>query len=59
MSAKTTLREGPWYSKAVGAILSVHVGDSLGATLEFMSFDKIKQHYPGGLRDIIGGGPFD
>jgi len=33
----------------------VAVGDSLGATVEFMSRDKIRQKY-GELRDIVGGG---
>lgn len=46
-------------SKVLGALLGVHAGDSLGATLEFMSFNEVKSRYPKGLRDIIGGGPFN
>ncbi|KAF1958526.1 ADP-ribosylglycohydrolase [Byssothecium circinans] len=48
----------PRLSKALGAILGVHTGDSLGATLEFSSHSDIFQEYPHGLREIIGGGPF-
>ncbi|HEX5188785.1 MAG TPA: ADP-ribosylglycohydrolase family protein [Streptosporangiaceae bacterium] len=40
-----------------GALLGVHAGDSLGATLEFSSWAEIRKRYPGGLRDIVGGGP--
>jgi ADP-ribosylglycohydrolase len=45
-------------SKTLGALLGVHAGDSLGATLEFDSYARIRAKYPNGLRDIIGGGPF-
>jgi ADP-ribosylglycohydrolase len=45
-------------SKTLGALLGVHTGDSLGATLEFDSWDSIQSRYPTGLREIIGGGPF-
>lgn len=45
-------------SKTLGALLGVHTGDSLGATLEFKPHRMIKKHYPKGLRDIIGGGIF-
>lgn len=45
-------------SKTLGALLGVHAGDSLGATLEFNSYQQIKKNYPNGLRDIIGGGMF-
>ncbi|KAF2679500.1 ADP-ribosylglycohydrolase [Lentithecium fluviatile CBS 122367] len=49
----------PRLSKTLGALLGVHAGDSLGATLEFMSYAKIKSKYPTGLREIIGGGMFN
>lgn len=49
----------PRLSKTLGALLGVHAGDSLGATLEFKSYREIKKHYPDGLRDIIGGGVFN
>lgn len=42
-----------------GALLGVHAGDSLGATLEFLSPDETWRRFPDGLRDIVGGGPFD
>ncbi|KAK0642205.1 hypothetical protein B0T16DRAFT_431678 [Cercophora newfieldiana] len=47
-------------SRILGALLGVHAGDSLGATLEFMSWEEIATEYrPGpGHRDITGGGPF-
>jgi hypothetical protein len=44
--------------RAAGALLGVHAGDALGATLEFHSWARIKELYPDGLRDIVGGGPF-
>lgn len=46
-------------SRTLGALLGVHSGDSLGATLEFRQWSYIKQQYPHGLRDIIGGGHFN
>lgn len=46
-------------SRVIGALLGVHAGDSLGATLEFSSHEEIAHHYPNGLRDIVGGGPFN
>ena len=49
----------PRLSKVLGALLGVHAGDSLGATLEFESFREIKKLYPDGLREIIGGGVFN
>lgn len=45
-------------SKTLGALLGVHAGDSLGATLEFDSWRQIQKNFPDGLRDIIGGGTF-
>ncbi|MBT9255416.1 ADP-ribosylglycohydrolase family protein [Phycicoccus sp. MAQZ13P-2] len=44
---------------AVGALLGVHAGDSLGAAVEFSSREEIRARYPDGLWDIVGGGPFD
>ncbi|KAF2476302.1 ADP-ribosylglycohydrolase family protein [Lindgomyces ingoldianus] len=46
-------------SKTLGALLGVHAGDSLGATLEFMPWEKIQSKYPNGHRIITGGGPFN
>jgi ADP-ribosylglycohydrolase len=46
-------------SRALGALLGVHAGDSLGATLEFRSYSSIKSEYPSGLKEIVGGGTFN
>lgn len=48
----------PHESRVIGALLGVHAGDSLGATVEFSSHDQIARKFPNGLRKIIGGGPF-
>ncbi|EFY92512.1 hypothetical protein MAC_01478 [Metarhizium acridum CQMa 102] len=45
-------------SKVVGALLALHAGDSLGASVEFESHAQIRTRYPHGLGDIVGGGPF-
>jgi ADP-ribosylglycohydrolase len=42
--------------RARGALLGVHAGDALGAALEFCSPEEIREQYPEGLREIIGGG---
>lgn len=44
--------------RIAGALLGVHAGDALGATLEFSSWRVIRGQYPDGLREIVGGGPF-
>jgi ADP-ribosylglycohydrolase len=44
--------------RITGALLGVHAGDSLGATLEFCTWAQIRDSYPDGLREIIGGGAF-
>jgi ADP-ribosylglycohydrolase len=49
----------PRASRTLGALLGVHCGDSLGASLEFQPWSQIIRRYPHGLRDIVGGGPFD
>ncbi|KAM0221456.1 hypothetical protein ACHAQD_005368 [Fusarium lateritium] len=46
-------------SRVIGALLGVHAGDSLGATVEFASHKDIARDFPNGLRDIVGGGPFN
>ncbi|POR31579.1 ADP-ribosyl-[dinitrogen reductase] glycohydrolase [Tolypocladium paradoxum] len=48
----------PRQSRVVGALLGLHAGDSLGATLEFESHAAIASRYPNGLRQMVGGGPF-
>ncbi|HCT77131.1 MAG TPA: ADP-ribosylglycohydrolase family protein [Micromonosporaceae bacterium] len=44
--------------RIAGALLGVHAGDSLGATVEFSGWAEIRDRYPEGLKEIIGGGPF-
>lgn len=48
----------PRLARTIGALLGVHAGDALGATLEFQPWASIRRDYPQGLRDIVGGGPF-
>lgn len=45
--------------RAIGALLGVACGDSLGASVEFMSPEMVAEKHPEGLRDIVGGGPFN
>jgi ADP-ribosylglycohydrolase len=57
----TELQNDPTASRLdriTGALLGVHAGDSLGATLEFCTWEQIQNSYPDGLREIIGGGAF-
>ncbi|KAL2264199.1 hypothetical protein VTK26DRAFT_475 [Humicola hyalothermophila] len=44
------------HDRILGALLGVHAGDSLGATVEFESWEDIRGRFPDGVRDIIGGG---
>ncbi|GIH06492.1 ADP-ribosylglycohydrolase [Rhizocola hellebori] len=41
-----------------GALLGVHAGDALGATVEFSPWSAIRASYPDGPREIVGGGAF-
>lgn len=59
MAQNTTTPLTTRQSKVVGALLGLHAGDSLGASVEFESHADIRTKFPSGLRDIIGGGPFD
>lgn len=45
-------------SRTTGALLALHAGDALGATLEFKPHAAIKASHPLGLHSIVGGGPF-
>ncbi|GAA2383359.1 ADP-ribosylglycohydrolase [Catellatospora methionotrophica] len=45
--------------RVAGALLGVHAGDALGATVEFDSWEYIRFRYPGGVREIMGGGVFE
>lgn len=44
--------------RIAGALLGVHAGDALGAAVEFSRHDEIRERFPGGVREIVGGGPF-
>lgn len=44
-------------SRTLGALLGVHTGDALGATLEFLPWETIRAEHPNHT-SIIGGGPF-
>jgi ADP-ribosylglycohydrolase len=45
--------------RIAGGLLGVHAGDSLGAGVEFESWEAIRDTYPdGGPREIVGGGVF-
>lgn len=44
--------------RILGALLGVHAGDSLGATVEFASWEDIQLTHPDGVRDMVGGGHF-
>jgi ADP-ribosyl-[dinitrogen reductase] hydrolase len=39
-----------------GCLLGLACGDALGGPVEFKSRDWIAEHYPGGVRDFVGGG---
>lgn len=45
-------------SRARGAWLGQITGDALGTTLEFKGPAQIATLHPGGLREVVGGGPF-
>lgn len=57
-SIRQDMRVDQREDRAVGALLGVHAGDCLGATLEFSDWATVKGLYPDGLRNIVGGGPF-
>jgi ADP-ribosylglycohydrolase len=44
--------------RGLGALLGQAAGDALGTTVEFSRGDDIAARHPGGLREIVGGGPF-
>jgi len=44
--------------RVAGALLGLHAGDALGSTVEFSSWADIRNRYPDGVREIVGGGPF-
>jgi ADP-ribosylglycohydrolase len=44
--------------RVAGGLLGVHAGDALGATVEFSSWEAVRDRYPEGVTEIVGGGPF-
>ncbi|HKD97675.1 MAG TPA: ADP-ribosylglycohydrolase family protein [Micromonosporaceae bacterium] len=44
--------------RVAGGLLGVHAGDALGATVEFSDWAAVRLAYPGGVTEIVGGGPF-
>jgi ADP-ribosylglycohydrolase len=44
--------------RIAGGLLGVHAGDSLGAGVEFESWQAIREAFPDGPREIAGGGVF-
>ena len=46
-------------SRARGCMLGQLAGDSLGSLVEFLDAAEIRRRYPGGVRLLADGGPFD
>ena len=46
-------------SRARGCMLGQLAGDSLGSLVEFRDAEEIRRQYPGGVRLLADGGPFD
>ncbi|HEV2129372.1 MAG TPA: ADP-ribosylglycohydrolase family protein [Thermomicrobiales bacterium] len=46
-------------ARYVGTLLGLAAGDALGGSVEFMPRGAIQRAYPGGLREITGGGSHD
>ena len=44
--------------RAAGCLLGLAIGDSLGAQVETMDAAAIARDFPGGVRDLRGGGPW-
>jgi len=52
------IKEEDVVDRAVGCLYGQAVGDALGTTLEFKTAQACWDLYPGGLREIVGGGAF-
>jgi len=46
-------------ARARGVLWGQAVGDALGTTVEFERGDAIASKYPRGVREVVGGGPFE
>ena len=45
--------EGPRFDRALGCMLAMVIGDSLGSQVEFQSAEAIRTRYPAGIRDLV------
>jgi len=52
------VRDADVLARAQGALLGQVVGDALGAQVEFEPRIRIFQRFPGGVRELADGGPF-
>ena len=41
------------YDKILGSMVCCALGDAMGAVTENLSFDQIRDKYPGGVRELI------
>ena len=44
--------EGQRFDRALGCMLGMVIGDSLGSQVEFQNAETIRATYPGGVRDL-------
>ena len=56
---KATRMNDERLDRAQGCLLGQLVGDALGSLVEFQTPDQIRKSYPGGVRDMADGGPFN
>lgn len=40
-------------------LVGLAVGDALGASVDYLTADDVEERFPQGVREILGGGPFD
>lgn len=53
------LEERLRWSRARGVLWGQAVGDALGTAVEFLRAEQIASRFPAGVREVVGGGPFD
>ena len=41
------------YDKVLGSLVCCALGDAMGAVTENLTFDQIRQKYPGGVRELL------
>jgi len=59
MGKKQRAKEVMLRDRIQGGLLGVAAGDCLGSLVEFKSRESVRKEYPNGVREIIGGGPFN